>query len=215
MLQRSGSATLITLTGPQLSRSSSTGAVAGRRKQQPLEDGLFENQKLPMLECNLHEDVVASSLNLCGSPAHSLRRTARRRPTTRLRPLGSSMTGGDECASGCRSPLNRRSPTKASFPNLKDCQLSQSAIAGCGGPGSMRREASVNSCSSTSTVLGADSAPKSGVSFRQRVSMHPVASYKDYYGMHPHHFDFDRKGEMRLTDEGIAHEMRKQESPTV
>lgn len=36
---------------------------------------------------------------------------------------------------------------------------------------------------------------------------HPITPYSKVYGMHPTYFDFDRRGRMQLTDEGVAKEM--------
>jgi len=40
---------------------------------------------------------------------------------------------------------------------------------------------------------------------------HCVTPYGTKYGQHPKFFNFDRNGEMRLTDAGVAEEMRSQE----
>ncbi|CAK0878620.1 unnamed protein product [Prorocentrum cordatum] len=42
-------------------------------------------------------------------------------------------------------------------------------------------------------------------------SAHEVTPYASQYGVHPSFFDFDRGGEMRLTDLGIAENMRRKE----
>jgi hypothetical protein len=42
-------------------------------------------------------------------------------------------------------------------------------------------------------------------------SSHVVTPYGKKYGMHPAFFDFDRRGEMQLTDAGVVDEMRQQE----
>lgn len=44
------------------------------------------------------------------------------------------------------------------------------------------------------------------VAFRRNISEHFVQPYAEIYGMHPDFFEFNRRGEMQLTDEGIAQE---------
>jgi hypothetical protein len=42
-------------------------------------------------------------------------------------------------------------------------------------------------------------------------SEHVITPYSQIYGRHPRFFDFDRKGGMQLTDEGVAEEIRMDE----
>jgi len=42
-------------------------------------------------------------------------------------------------------------------------------------------------------------------------SQHVITPYSQVYGRHPRLFDFDRRGGMQLTDEGVAEELRMAE----
>jgi len=44
-----------------------------------------------------------------------------------------------------------------------------------------------------------------------KASPHAITPYAQVYGMHPRFFDFDRKGRMQLTDDGVAEELRQLE----
>jgi len=51
------------------------------------------------------------------------------------------------------------------------------------------------------------------VFFRVRKSFHEVdTTYGEEYGVHPRFFQFDRHGVMRLTDDGLAENMRREEA---
>mmetsp|Transcript_138901 Transcript_138901/g.276969 ORF Transcript_138901/g.276969 Transcript_138901/m.276969 type:complete len:274 (-) Transcript_138901:261-1082(-) len=55
------------------------------------------------------------------------------------------------------------------------------------------------------------------VSFSAAVanSEHAITPYSEVYGRHPRFFDFDRKGGMQLTDEGVAEELLEEEEEHV
>lgn len=44
-----------------------------------------------------------------------------------------------------------------------------------------------------------------------RVSTYQVTPYQEVYGKHPKFFEYNRKGEMQLTDAGIADELHQEE----
>lgn len=70
-----------------------------------------------------------------------------------------------------------------------------------------------------SVILGAEGGGQAPGSQRRRVEFSPsflngaraATPYSSQYGVHPSFFNFDRGGAMRLTDSGIAENMRRKE----
>lgn len=86
-------------------------------------------------------------------------------------------------------------------------------------PGKTTRRSSSSAALSLRGVLARGTEDAAGQAMRRRVyfcptpqnTTHNVTPYGKKYGKHPSFFDFNRKGEMQLTDAGIAAEMEEQE----
>lgn len=118
------------------------------------------------------------------------------------------------CANGLSStwPLSSRSKLPSKMP-VADSQPS------CCGEGS---NSPARNCKLPLTALQRQTTEENEerrhskhVMFAQTVPVeHDVTPYSRVYGMRPSHFEFDRKGEMQLTNAGIMHELLLEDMPS-
>lgn len=118
--------------------------------------------------------------------------------------LGTGRVQPEEAWDNDSSPLKCASEPCVSSPTRRSF-LSRFSSFG-------RTDASAERSSAAESPSNAQTSESSGekrVKFRMsRVSARFVTPYAKVYGMHPRFFQYNRKGEMELTDAGIAEEMK-------
>lgn len=189
-LQRHGMLSPLLATSSAQATSPTFGSLPtfGRPQSPGLTGSLFAAAAPLPAPARPGNEVRPSSRGSNGSGTGKRRGACARRPST------------DSSGSGRHS---KQSGTMCKTPNKGSKRLALTL------PGLTRHQSSPSLAAS----------PVAAAMLRRRVvfcptpqnSTHVITPYASVYGRHPRFFDFDRKGEMRLNDEGLFEEMRQQE----